>query len=179
MVTTAPTLETARLRLRAYRREDFAGLVETWSDPLVMRHVLGRASTEEETWARLLRYAGLWPVLGYGYWAVEERTTGRFVGDVGLADFRRDLTPSLGDAPEAGWVLAAWAHGKGFATEAVRGALAWSDANLTHAAHTVCIIAPGNAASIAVAVKCGYGESGRATFKGEEVVLFRRDARRG
>jgi RimJ/RimL family protein N-acetyltransferase len=174
MLDAAPTLETDRLRLRSYRREDFPALVEMWGDPLVMRHVLGRASTEEETWARLLRYAGLWPLLGYGYWAVEERSTGRFVGDVGFADFRRETMPSLGEAPEAGWVLAAWAHGKGFATEATRAAHAWSDEHLRRAGHTVCMIAPGNTASISVAMKCGYAHDGRVTYKGSDELLLRR-----
>ena len=174
MFDAAPTLETERLRLRAYRREDFHALAATWGDPLVMHHILGRASTEEEAWSRMLRYAGLWPLLGYGYWAVEERSTGRFVGDVGFADFRREMTPSVGDAPEAGWVLAAWAHGKGFATEAVRAAHAWSDTHLDRAAHTVCIIVPENTPSISVATKCGYVEIGRCTYRGSEDVLFRR-----
>jgi RimJ/RimL family protein N-acetyltransferase len=178
MFDAAPTLETDRLLLRAYRREDLPALVATWANPRVMRHVLGRASTEEETWARLLRYAGLWPVLGYGYWAVEERSTGRFVGDVGFADFRREMTPSFGDAPEAGWVLDEWAHGQGFATEAVRAAHAWGDAHLDPAGHTVCMIAPANAASIAVALKCGYVSSGRVTYKGSENLVFRRSAAR-
>jgi RimJ/RimL family protein N-acetyltransferase len=175
MFDAAPTVETGRLRLRGYRREDFPALAAMWSDPLVMRHVLRRPSTEEESWARLLRYAGLWPMLGYGYWAVEERSTGRFVGDVGFADFRRDMTPAFGDAPEAGWVLAAWAHGKGFATEAVRAAHAWSDAHLGRAGHTVCMIALENAPSIALAIKCGYVEYGRGTYKGNEDRLFRRE----
>jgi RimJ/RimL family protein N-acetyltransferase len=181
MFDAAPTLETERLRLRAYRREDFPSLVALWGDSRVMRHVLGRASTDEETWARLLRYAGLWPLLGYGYWAVEERGTGRFVGDVGFADFRREMTPSFGDAPEAGWVLAAWAHGQGFATEAVRAAHEWSDAHLVSTAHgahgerhTVCMVAPENTASIRVAMKCGYVPNGHATYKGSEAALFRR-----
>jgi RimJ/RimL family protein N-acetyltransferase len=178
MFDAAPILETDRLQLRAYRREDFPSLAAVWRDPLVMRHVLGRASTDEETWARLLRYAGLWPLLGYGYWAVEERSTGRFVGDVGFADFRREMTPSFGEAPEAGWVLAAWAHGKGFATEAVRVAHQWGDAHLDHAGHTACMIAPHNTASIHVAMKCGYVQNGHATYKGSENVLFRRLLRR-
>jgi RimJ/RimL family protein N-acetyltransferase len=38
------------------------------------------------------------------------------------------MQPSLGSAPEAGWVMAPRAHGKGYATEAVRAALAWADA---------------------------------------------------
>ena len=176
MFDAAPTLETERLRLRAYRREDFPALLAMWADPLVMRHVLRRASTEEETWGRLLRYAGLWPLLGFGYWAVEERSTGRFVGDVGFADFRREMTPSFGDAPEAGWVLAEWAHGKGYATEAVRAAHVWSDAHLHRTDYTACMIALENAPSIGVALKCGYVQTGRGTYKGSEDVLFRRPA---
>jgi RimJ/RimL family protein N-acetyltransferase len=87
------------------------------------------------------------------------------------------MTPSFGEAPEAGWVLAAWAHGKGFATEAMRAAHAWSDAHLERAAHTVCMIAPPNTASIGVAIKCGYVDDGRATYKGSEDRLFRRARR--
>jgi hypothetical protein len=62
--------------------------------------------------------------MGFGFWIVRERTTGRFVGEVGLAEFRRDLARPLPDAPEAGWVIAPWAHGQGFATEAVPAAIA-------------------------------------------------------
>ena len=126
----APNIETDRLRLRAHRIADFPDLSAMWADPVVVRHIAGRPSTPEESWSRLLRYAGLWPLLGFGYWAVEERATGRFVGDVGLADFHRDMTPPLGDAPEAGWALAPWSHRKGYATEAMRAVLAWSDVEL-------------------------------------------------
>lgn len=171
---TAPVLETERLILRGHTLADFDECAAMWGEPLVTRHIGGRPSTVEETWARVLRYAGLWALLGYGYWAVRERDTGRFVGDVGLADFRREVTPSLGDAPEAGWVLAPWAHGRGFATEAVRAVLAWSDSHLT-APRSVCLIAPGNAASVHVAEKCGFREQTRGTYKGEETVILERE----
>jgi RimJ/RimL family protein N-acetyltransferase len=169
----APVLETERLRLRPHRTEDFDELAAMWADPLVIRHIGGRPSTKEESWSRLVRYAGHWPLFGYGYWAIEERASGRYAGDVGLADFRRDMTPSLDGAPEAGWALAPWAHGRGLATEAVRAALAWSDANLAAPA-TVCIIDPGNTASFRVAQKCGYVEQYRTTYKGDPTVVYRR-----
>jgi RimJ/RimL family protein N-acetyltransferase len=92
---------------------------------------------------------------------------------VGRADFRREITPPLEGEPEAGWVLAPWAHGRGFATEAVRAMLAWADAQLA-APRTVCLIAPDNAASIHVAGKCGYHERIRTTFKGEDTIVFER-----
>jgi RimJ/RimL family protein N-acetyltransferase len=170
---SAPVLQTERLVLRGHTLADFDECLAVWADPLVTRYVGGRPSTEEETWARVLRYGGLWPLLGYGYWAVRERETGRYVGDVGLADFRREVTPPLGSDPEAGWVLAAWAHGRGFATEAVRAVLAWSDAHLA-APRTVCLIAPENAASIHVAQKCGFRERERATYRESESIVLER-----
>jgi RimJ/RimL family protein N-acetyltransferase len=169
----APALDTERLTLRGHTLADFGESAAMWGDPLVTRHIGGRPSTEEEAWARVLRYGGLWSLLGYGYWVVRERGSGRFVGEVGLAEFRREVTPSLEGAPEAGWVLAPWAHGRGFATEAVRAALAWGDAHLA-APRTVCLIAPGNAASIHVAGKCGFRELARGTYKGEDTIICER-----
>jgi RimJ/RimL family protein N-acetyltransferase len=168
----APELDTARLTMRAHRLDDFADLAAMWLDPEVTRHISAQSQTEEDVWARLLRYAGHWSLLGFGYWAVRERATGRFVGDVGFANLRRTLTPSLGDAPEAGWVLAHWAHGHGFATEAVTAALAWAATNFDRP--TVCIIDPDNAASIRVAEKCGYRFVTRASYRGEPVLSYER-----
>ena len=149
-----------------------------WADPLVTRHIGGRPFSEEEVWARVLRYAGLWALLGYGYWVVRERASGRFVGEVGLADFRRDLTPPLDGAPEVGWALAPWAHGRGFATEAVSAAVAWGDAHrppgTARPGRTVCLIAPANTASVRVAEKCGFREAARATYKGSDTLIFER-----
>ncbi len=173
MLNTAPTLTTLRLSLRHHTLDDLADCVALWSHPDVVRHIGGRPFTSEEVWAKLLRYVGHWQLLGFGYWAVFETATGRFVGEVGLADFRREMEPSFGDAPEAGWVLAPWAHGLGFATEAVRAVLAWSDANLG-SPRTVCMIDEGNAASIRVALKCGFKEWHRTLYKGTGVALFQR-----
>lgn len=162
--------------MRGHTLADFEDCAAMWADPQVTRYVGGRPFTGEESWARVLRYGGLWPLLGYGYWAVRERDTGRYVGDVGLADFHRDMAPSLDGAPEAGWVLATWSHGRGFATEAVRAALAWADANVD-APRTVCIIDPPNTASLQVAAKCGFRERGRGTYKDGELIICERPRR--
>jgi RimJ/RimL family protein N-acetyltransferase len=169
---SVPDLETPRLLLRAHGARDFDDLTAMWSDRAVLRHISANPSSPEESWARMLRYAGLWSLLGYGYWAVEERATGRFVGDVGVAEFHRTMTPPL-DGPEAGWVLASWAHGRGFATEAATAMLAWCDAHVP-AAKTVCIIDPGNLASVRVAHKCGYRPLGERAYKGHPVTVFER-----
>lgn len=150
----APTIKTERVLLDHHHPEDWEESAAMWADPDVVRHIGGRASSREESWARLLRYAGMWPLLGFGYWCLRERRTGRFVGELGFADFKRDISPALGDAPEAGWALASWAHGQGFAREALTAALSWADANIGQ--RTVCMIDDGNVASINLARSCGY-----------------------
>lgn len=169
-----PVLEAERLRLRGHRLDDFVHCAAMWADPIVTRYVGGKPLTEEEAWTKFLRYPGHWSMMGFGYWVVEEKATRNFVGEIGFADYKRDLEPSLKGAPEIGWVLASPAHGKGFATEAVRAALAWGDANFD-APKTACIIAPDNLASIRVAQKCGYRELQNTSYRGKPIVMFVRE----
>ena len=171
-VALAPALETPRLVMRGHRREDFPSVAAMWGDLDVARHISGKPSTAEESWARMLRYAGLWHFLGYGYWVVEEKASGRFVGEVGFGNFKREIEPPLGDNPEAGWVLSPSAHGKGYATEAMNAALDWADRQLKTA--IVCIMAPENPASIRVAEKCGFRDAGRGTYKTWPTLIYRR-----
>ena len=159
--------------MRGHQLSDFEDAAAMWGDSIVTRHIGGRPFSHEEVWTKVLRYVGHWSLLGFGYWVVREKASGRFVGEVGFADFKRDMKPSIAGVPEGGWVLASWAHGQGFAKEAVRAALAWNDAR-TQSGPTVCIIDPTNPRSIRVAVACGYEEVQQATYKGEPVILFRR-----
>ena len=69
-------LETDRLVLRAPQRPDFDVIYAMWSDLAVVRHVTGTAFTKEEAWARLLRSAGHWALMGFGYWVVSEKHSG-------------------------------------------------------------------------------------------------------
>ena len=167
-----PRIETERLVLRAHTRDDFEACAAMWADPIVTRYISGKASTEQEAWFRLLRYAGHWALMGFGYWAIEEKSTGVFAGEAGFADFKRAIEPSIQGTPELGWVLASSARGKGFATEAVRAAVAWGDAHIA-APRTVCIIDPENRASLRVAEKCGYREYARTQFLGPTIMFER------
>ncbi|HCK84411.1 MAG TPA: GNAT family N-acetyltransferase [Hyphomonadaceae bacterium] len=165
-------LETERLRLRGHVAADFEAVAAMWADPEVVRYIGGRPSTREESWARLLRYPGLWALLGYGFWAIEEKASGRLAGEGGFADFKREISPAI-DAPEQGWALASWAHGKGYGSEAVAAMIAWGE---THFGRRdfVCIISPENAPSIRVAEKVGYREVAHTTYKDAATVMFRR-----
>lgn len=171
-MSLVPTLETERLRLRGHTLADYPVMVEVWGDEVTVRHTIGRPSTPEETWGRLHRYAGHWALMGFGYWAWEEKGTGRFVGEGGFSDFKRDVQPAL-DAPEHGWALAPWAHGQGFALEALTAQLAWADAHFKRR-DFVCMIAPENERSLRLAQKVGYREYARALYHGAAEVLLRR-----
>jgi RimJ/RimL family protein N-acetyltransferase len=173
-----PVIETERLRLRGYRPEDFADVAAMWADPVVTRYIGGKPLSEEEAWAKLLRCVGHWSWLGFGYWVMLEKSTGSFAGEMGFSDWKRDIQPSLKGVPELGWALATRVHGKGYATEAVRAAIVWGDANIkpSHSAlgKTVCIIHPEHVRSIRVAEKCGFKEVQRTAYKGEPTILFAR-----
>ncbi|WP_340115831.1 GNAT family N-acetyltransferase [Pelagibius sp. 7325] len=168
-----PNLTTKRLRLRGHTRDDFDHLTALWGDPEVVRHITGSVSSASDSWMRLLNSAGHWALQGFGYWAVEERGSGCFVGQVGLADFKRGLGPRFDGMPEAGWVLSPAFHGKGYATEAVETVLAWGEANIAMT-RCVCMISPDHAASLRVAEKCGFTPFAETEFKGSPVVLLER-----
>ncbi|HJV40500.1 GNAT family N-acetyltransferase [Caulobacter sp.] len=169
----APTLATPRLTLTPPTLADFEDSRAMWADPVVVRHVGRRPFTEEESWTRLMRARGLWEMLGFGYWAVRETSTGRYVGEVGFGDLRRELEPSLYGLPEMGWVLAAWSHGQGFGTEAVRAGLSWIDETLAPEV-VPSIIDVENAASIALAIKVGFRLKTHATYRGAPILVMER-----
>jgi RimJ/RimL family protein N-acetyltransferase len=169
----APIIETGRLRLRPHRPGDLADCAAMWGDRQVTRHIGARPLAVDEVWAKILRYAGHWSLLGYGYWAIEERAAGRFLGEAGFADFKRGIGPAFDDAPEIGWALAPAAQGAGVAREAVAAVLRWGDRHF-EAARTVCLIHPDNLASLRLAEKCGYREFRRTTYKDQPAILLQR-----
>ena len=144
-----------------------------WSNPEVTRYIGGRPFSDEEVWVRLLRYAGGWALLGYGFWAIRNRATGEFVGDAGFHNLHRELVPPFGDRPELGFALVPRSHGKGFGREVAHAVLAWGDRRWP-CGETVCMIAPGNVPSLRIALGLGYAETGRATYYGAEFVLLAR-----
>lgn len=174
MPAVAPRLNTERLILRAHRVQDHADSAAMWGDPLVTKYISSKPATPSETWSRLLRYNGHWQILGYGYWCVTTHDD-RFVGEIGFANYKRDITPSLGETPEAGWVIAPWAQGQGFAQEAMTAALDWGDTRFTE---TVAIFDPDHAVSQKLAAKLGYEKSHVAQYMGGDTVVMKRAGRK-
>lgn len=166
-------IETENLHLRRPEIGDLDAIHAMRSNPDIVRHLGGRTLSREEAWHRLTRIAGQWVLRGYGMFAVVEKRSGAFVGEVGLFDGCRGLAPDFDNAPEAGWILAAAAHGKGYASEAAAAAHRWFAA-----AHgdqrSVCIIAPDNHASLRVAQKLGYKSFGQVDYQGSSVTMLER-----
>lgn len=174
MIKTAPRLETERLVLSAHGLDDFTDVARLWADPDVTRFIGGRPSSTEESWARLVRYAGAWALMGQGFWVFRDKATGAYLGEGGLLQGRRTLDPPFGDTPEVGWALAPSAHGKGYALEALTAILGWADAQGVE--RTVCMIEPGNGPSIRLATKLGFSEYARTTYHGAQINLYERRA---
>lgn len=111
---------TPRLHLRQWRAADRAPFAALNADPRVMEHfpsTLDRAASD----AIAERCEALIAERGWGFWAVERRDSGDFIGFVGL----NVPTAALPFAPcvEIGWRLAHGAWGQGLASEAARAAL--------------------------------------------------------
>jgi RimJ/RimL family protein N-acetyltransferase len=175
-VSPVPVLDTPRLRLRGHRGDDLPRCAAMWADPDVVRFIGGEPLNEQRTWARLLAYVGHWALMGFGYWVIEERGSGEFVGEVGLADFKRDIAPAMRGSPELGFALVPRFHGKGYATECAGAVVAWADAHLSYP-RSVCLVDPRNLASLRVVEKCGYEMFGQGTYSGRPALFLARGAR--
>ena len=172
MTAAPPTIETERMRLRGQRLSDRHVHVAMWADPRVTRFIGGEPRTPEASWGKFLSAAGLWPVMGFGYWVFADRASDALIGMGGLSYFARGI-PELEGVPEAGWAFDADHWGVGYATEAMRAALGWADANLD-AKEVRCIIDPGNEASERVAAKLGFRRSGESDALGHVVAVYSR-----
>ncbi|MET9851034.1 GNAT family N-acetyltransferase [Streptomyces ossamyceticus] len=112
-------LRTNRLLLRAWRESDLAPWAAMNADPEV-RAYFPELLTTEQSDASVARFQADLDRRGWGWWAVEVRATGEFIGFTGLDPVEDDM-PFTG--VEAGWRLTRTAWGHGYATEAARAVL--------------------------------------------------------
>ena len=161
-----PELVTARLRLRPLRADDLDALHAVYAHPLatpwIGEHT--RAETERELHAAIEG--------PYGLYAVEERATGRFLGDGGLQPFeRRDP-----GEPELGYDLHPDVWGRGLATELAR---AWVALALTTLGvpEVVAVVRADHRASRRVLERAGLVRAGARRAYGERLLLYRARAR--
>jgi len=163
---TAPAVPhlTERLRVRALREEDLEDLWQLYSDPRVQRFI--GAHTLDEVSAELSLQIAHHAAHGWSLWALEERSTGRFLGDCGLqplelrgpeVELSYDLHPDL------------W--GRGIATEAARAVvgLALGELGIDR---VVAVVKPTHAASRRVLEKARLTHTGERKAYGEQLLLY-------
>ncbi|MEO8337061.1 MAG: GNAT family N-acetyltransferase [bacterium] len=158
MIQASRDLETERLRFRMLRDSDFP-TYETWCANIdVMRYTSGRALERIEAWRNMAYLIGHWSLRGYGYYAVEEKSSGQLIGRIGY-------TNSAGwPGFELGWMIDPAFQGRGFATEGASFLLRYAFEALDQQ-HVVSLIHADNAPSRMVAGRLGE------TVEGEVVVL--------
>ena len=171
-MTAVPVITTERLVLRGHEPSDLPQCLAMWEEPEFYRLIYGRPLTEEEVWLRLLQYRGCWAVLGYGPWLVEERATGRFVGEVAVRDLKRATEPTFAGEPEVSWGLSPAFQGRGLAREALTAVLEWC--TKLSASRLVYIINPENVRSIKLAEGVGFTQQPDVSYKGAQMQFFSR-----
>jgi RimJ/RimL family protein N-acetyltransferase len=161
-----PVVTTPRLVLRGITAADAEPYARMMADPEVARHHGdGRPLSRPDAWRQLAFHIGHWALRGFGFWAVEERETGRFIGRIGC--FEPEGWPGF----EVGYSLARESWGKGYAREGAAAAL--------HHARTVLgkrvvisVIRPANAASIRVATALGARKTATLEVMGAESDIY-------
>jgi RimJ/RimL family protein N-acetyltransferase len=176
LVREAPRIETERLILRAFRASDLDAHAATLGDDDVMRHIGGSPVSREDSWRRLLMGVGMWSLVGMGPWAVERKADGRMVGHCGFFQFNREMTPSILDEPEMGWIFDRSVHGQGIAFEACRAALKWAEREIGVGSYPA-IIDLENVPSMRLAERLGFVRHADAIYRDAPIAFFRRPGR--
>lgn len=164
--TSFPCLHTKRLVLRAYRREDFDAFAAHLADPVSAAHLA--PADRQAAWRIFCSQAGLWLIDKAGWWAVEERETGRLVGNVG-AFFREDAT-----VMELGWNTYRAFWGQGFAHEAAAAVLQHAF-ETRREAKVRALIAAANASSLRLARRLGLVYEAEVELAGKAVGIYTRE----
>src|SRR2546423_2357249 len=159
------SLETERLLLRWFRETDFPQYLAMSTDPEVMKFLGGKPQTEIEAWKSMAAFMGHWYFRGYGVWAVEEKSSGKLIGRIGL------MNPAGWPGFELGWTLARESWGKGYATQGARRALECAFTEMGRD-HVISCIAPANVASTKVAERLGERVEGKTELMGNEVLIY-------
>lgn len=151
------SFETARLNVRRWRDSDLADIHVVYSDPNVIRWVgdgTALSLSDARKWMQITQQN--YTRIGYGMMAICARDTGETLGFGGLTH------PGQQPVAEAKYALRPQHWGHGYATEFLRGLIAFARDDLSLPALTATAAVP-NTASCDVLRKCGFRETDRWT----------------
>ena len=158
-------IETERLLLRVQRAEDFEYFAELQQDEEACRFIGGTAP-RAAAWRKFLQMPGAWAVQGFGMFAVIEKSSNEWVGNIG------PWHPEGWPGTEVGWALRRAAWGKGYAYEAAVASIDWAFDTLgwTEVIHSIDL---DNVGSQELAKRLGSRNRGRGQLPApfEDVVI--------
>jgi RimJ/RimL family protein N-acetyltransferase len=167
-VTIPLPIVTERLAIRPFTDADRPALGALYADPEVMRYisygVLDAAGVDRV----LAKYARVEDERGFTFWAMVERGTDRFLGDVGFGVYDATVEPELG------YSLARSAWGHGYASEAASACIGAAFVHLD-APRIVAVVDADNAASARVAERIGMQRQGPIDAHGRPHILFAKE----
>lgn len=165
-MTDIPIIETERLRLTALGDRHFEAYAAMLADASSTRFVGdGEPLDRMNAWRSMAMLLGHWALRGYGMWAVELKSSGEFIGRVGLHN------PEGWPDIELGWMLRPEYRGHGYATEAARAALDFAFTELK-ALRVVSLIRMENSASERVARRVGGRQATAIDFLGNPTLVY-------
>jgi RimJ/RimL family protein N-acetyltransferase len=142
-------IETERLILRKIDpQRDFEAWAMSMADENTVRFLGTPPMSRALAWRSMATVIGHWSIRGYGFFSLEHKETGAWVGRVG------PWNPEGWPSPEIGWTISRDHLRQGYAIEAARASLdfVYNELGWTSVIH---VILEGNVASIAVAEKLG------------------------
>lgn len=142
-------IETERLILRQPDPDrDFDAWAEAMADPDTVRYLGTEPMNRAQAWRSMALALGHWAIRGYGFFSLEHRETGAWLGRVG------PWHPEGWVGREVGWTIHPAHLNRGYATEAGKASIDYAFGTLgwTRVVH---VIMQGNEASVAVARKLG------------------------
>ena len=149
-----PSLETGRLILRLPEAKDFDDYAELLADAQAA-HYIGGQVPRAAAWRKFLQMPGAWAIQGFAMFSVVEKSSGRWIGQMG------PWHPEGWPGTEVGWAFKRSSWGHGYATEAAIAAIDWTFANLDWS-EVIHSIHPDNRASQLLAQRLGSVNRGPA-----------------
>lgn len=159
-------LETNRLILREITHDDIDALHSWCSHPLAMQY-FPKIYSRKEVEAFIERHQLRYKIQGHSVWLMEEKATGKAVGQLGLVM----QSVNYKAEPEIGYILHPDHWGKGYATECGIATRDYAFNTLRYP-YVISLIRPINLPSQAVARRVGMQPVRKTMFFNYEHLVF-------
>jgi RimJ/RimL family protein N-acetyltransferase len=157
-------IETSRLVIRTFEPRDAEAWIAMVNDPEVNRFLPPGPDVTMETFQEVIeRRHAMEREIGYTMWAVDDKTTGTFVGQCGIRPVEEDAGPEIDLAYH--YTRASW--NKGYGTEAVIAVLAHG-LGPVGLDRIMAVATPENTGSWRVMEKAGMRYEGLVNYYGLE-----------